>query len=127
MNFTPISKNNYLALHLKNNPSIIEAELRRNLETALTAYNNRIKCSCGEDIWVVGSASVGNSCYTCITGNNLPKDNYEIDSVVTHFTEADAFSVNDWGEFDLDFLGEGNYNDDDGNRIDPDLFPTPKK
>ena len=127
MNYTPISIDNYVALHLKNNPSIKEEELRQKLDTAISDYNKNIKCSCGKDIWVIGSASIGNSCYSCITGEKLPTDNYEIDCVVTHFTEADAFTVNDWGEFNLDFLGEGNYRNDDGTIIDPDSFPTPKK
>jgi hypothetical protein len=129
MNFTPISKQEYVALHLMNNPSTNEAELRNNLDNTLTDFNNRIKCSCGKDIWVIGSASLGNGCYSCLTGETLPTDNYELDSVVaeeTHYTEADAFTVNDYGEFDLSFLGEGNYYDDDGNRIDPKSFPTPR-
>lgn len=127
MNFTPISINNYVALHLKNNPSQKEEDLRRNLETAIRDYENNVKCSCGEDIWVIGSASIGNSCYTCMTGEKLPTENYEIDSVVPYFTEADAFTVDDWGENSLEFLGEGNYRNDDGTIIDPDLYPTPKK
>ncbi|PKR81275.1 hypothetical protein CW751_05500 [Brumimicrobium salinarum] len=112
-----------------NNPSTNEAELRHNLEKTLRDYNKNIKCSCGKDIWVIGSASLGNGCYTCLTGEELPTVNYELDSVVaqeTPFTEADAFTVNDWDDFDLDFLGEGNYYDDDGTKIDPNSYPTPK-
>jgi len=128
-NFTPISKQEYVALHLMNNPSTNEGELRKNLEKKLTDFNNKIKCSCGKDIWVIGSASLGNGCYNCLTGETLPTDNYELDSVVAekpHFTEADAFTVNDCGDFDLDFMGEGNYYDDYGNKINPDSYPTPK-
>ncbi|RYM31487.1 hypothetical protein ERX46_16405 [Brumimicrobium glaciale] len=126
MDFTPISINEYIALHLINNPSHKEEDLRNNLETSLADYNKNVKCSCGEDIWVIGSASLKNGCYTCLTGEKLPTDNYEIDSVVPYFTEADAFTVDDWGDFNLDFLGGGNYRDDDGTIIDPDSYPTPK-
>lgn len=129
MNFTPISKQEYVALHLMNNPSTNEAELRNKLDRVLSDFNEGIKCDCGSPLWVIGSASLGMGCYSCLTGEELPTENFEIDSVVvqeTPFTEADAFTVNDWGEFDLDFLGEGNYNDDYGNRIDPDSYPTPK-
>ena len=52
------------------------------MQFALNAYNDGIKCSCGNDIWVIGSASVGNSCFTCITGEGSPDDDYEIDSAI---------------------------------------------
>ncbi|PWH86627.1 hypothetical protein [Brumimicrobium oceani] len=126
MNFTPISKQEYVALHLLNNPSTNEAELRNNLDQKITDFKNNVRCSCGNDIWVIGSASLGNGCYKCLTGENLPTKHYEIDSALPCYTEADAFTVDDWGEFSLDFLGEGNYRDDDGTIIDPDLYPTPK-
>lgn len=38
---------------------------------------------CLYDKWVVSSASVMNSCLTCITGENYPIDDYEIESAVT--------------------------------------------
>lgn len=129
MNFTPISKQEYLALHLINNPSTDEAELRSKLDNTLQEFNAGIKCHCGNPIWVIGSASLGNGCYSCLTGESLPTDNYEIDTVVaeeTPYKEADAFTVNDLGDFELSFLGEGNYFDDDGNIIDPNSYPTPK-
>ena len=50
------------------------------LQRALQDYNNGIKCSCGNDIWVIGSAISGNACFTCITGESFPTDEYEIDS-----------------------------------------------
>ena len=47
-----------------------------------------IKYSCGNDIWVVGSASVGNSCFTCITGESYPIDDYEIDKLLKRQIES---------------------------------------
>ena len=82
MFFTPISIDSYIQKHLKNNPGENEADLRERLNTALSDFRDGVKCSCGNDIWVVGSASVGNSCYTCITGNSYPSDDYEIESVI---------------------------------------------
>jgi len=63
--------------HLINNPSENEKDLRSRLDSAIEAYQNGERCSCGNDIWVVGSASVGNSCFTCITGESFPNDDYE--------------------------------------------------
>lgn len=56
--------------------------MEKRLKSALKDYRNRIKCSCGNDIWVIGSAVVGNSCFTCITGESEPTDDYEIDSAI---------------------------------------------
>ena len=78
MAFIPITLDKYVVLHLKNNPATKEADLRNQLQLALNAYNDGIKCGCGNDIWVIGSASVGNSCFTCITGEGSPDDDYEI-------------------------------------------------
>jgi hypothetical protein len=82
MGFIPITIDKYVALHLKHNPSEKEVDLRKHLKSALNDYYNGIKCSCGNDIWVIGSASVGNSCFTCITGESYPTDDYEIVSAI---------------------------------------------
>ena len=82
MGFIPISINAYIKKHLENNPSENEKDLRKRLNSALSDYNKRIKCSCGNDIWVIGSASVGNSCFSCITGESYPIDDYEIDLAI---------------------------------------------
>jgi hypothetical protein len=56
--------------------------LERRLLSALKDYNNGVTCSCGNDIWVIGSASVGNTCFTCATGESFPTDDYEIESAI---------------------------------------------
>ncbi len=68
MGFKKISIEKYVELHLKSNPSENKNDLEKRLKSALEDYRNRIKCSCGNDIWVIGSAAVGNTCFTCITG-----------------------------------------------------------
>jgi len=82
MGFVAISIDKYIKMHLDSNPSENEKELRERLNSALTDYKNGVKCSCGNDIWVIGSASVGNSCFTCITGESQPESDYEIDSAI---------------------------------------------
>ncbi len=82
MGFRKISIEKYIELHLKNNPTQNKAELEKRLKNALKDYQKGIKCYCGNDIWVIGSASVGNSCFTCITGEKMPIDDYEIDSAI---------------------------------------------
>ena len=82
MGFLPISINSYIKKHLKNNPGVNEKDLRKQLNKALADYRKGIKCSCGNDIWVVGSASVVNSCFTCLTGESFPTDDYEIESAI---------------------------------------------
>ncbi len=71
-----------MELHLKSNPSENKNDLEKRLKSALNDYKNGIKCSCGNDIWVICSAAVGNSCFTCITGESEPTDDYEIDSAI---------------------------------------------
>ena len=82
MGFIPISINEYIKKNLKNNPSENEKDLRNRINSTLKDYKNGVKCSCGNDIWVIGSTSVGNSCFTCITGESYPKDDFEIESAV---------------------------------------------
>lgn len=88
MSFTPISLDDYIKVHLKNNPNEKETHLRERLQAALADYRAGTKCSCGNDIWVVGSASVGNACYTCITGDSYPDDVYEIESAIVRRKDA---------------------------------------
>jgi hypothetical protein len=82
MGFIAISIDNYVKKHLDSNPSENEKDLRKRLNSALKDFKNCVKCFCGNDIWVIGSASVGNSCFTCITGESQPDNDYEIDSAI---------------------------------------------
>lgn len=106
---------------MKNNPSENEKDLRKRLNSALSDYKKRIKCSCGNDIWVIGSASVGNSCFTCITGESYPTDDYEIESAIIkresikgrkHIDEIPPSKI-------------GGFFDDDGYEINTDLIKKP--
>ncbi|RPH31729.1 MAG: hypothetical protein EHM93_12335 [Bacteroidales bacterium] len=106
---------------MKNNPSTNESDLRKGLNKAFADFQDGIKCSCGNDIWVIGSASVGNSCFTCITGESHPIDDYEIDSAIKkseskkgrrHIDEIDPAKI-------------AGFFDDDGYEINSDLIRKP--
>ena len=78
--FVPISLEAYVELHLKSNPGTSRAEITTALRETLEDYKRGAKCSnCGNPIWVIGSALAGNMCFTCITGEAVPEDDYEID------------------------------------------------
>ena len=121
MGFLPISISGYIKKHLKNNTGENEKDLRKRLNSALADYRKGIKCSCGNDIWVVGSASVGNSCFTCITGESFPTDDYEIESAIKK-------RENIKGRRHIDEIPPSKiagFFDDDGYEINTDLIKKP--
>ena len=77
--FTPIQLNDYIELHLKANPGTNRAELLDQFQSAIDAHREGVRCHCGAPIWIVGSAQSGLGCFTCITGEALPDDDYEIE------------------------------------------------
>lgn len=77
--FNPISFTDYVAMHLEANPGDDRAEVVANLAEALAAFKSGATCSCGEPIWVIGSAFVGRACFTCISGEADSSQDYEID------------------------------------------------
>ena len=121
MGFIPISIDKYVEKHLKNNPSEDEKDLRNRLGSALKSYKNGERCSCGNDIWVIGSASVGNSCFTCVTGESHPIDDYEIDSAVKKRESTKGRRHID----DIDKTKIHGFFDDDGYEINTDLIKKP--
>ena len=121
MGFIPISINAYIKKHLKNNPTETEKDLRNRLNSALADYKKGIKCSCGNDIWVIGSASVGRSCFTCITGESYPTDDYEIDSAIKKSeNKKGRRHIND-----MDPTKIAGIFDDDGYEINTDMIKKP--
>lgn len=122
MGFAPISIDKYLKKHLQNNPTENKKkELRKQLDAALADYKNGVKCSCGNDIWVIGSAFVGNSCFTCITGESNPVDDYEIDSAIKKRENKKGRRHID----DIDSTKIAGIFDDDGYEINPELIQKP--
>jgi hypothetical protein len=78
--FTLISKNAYVDRFLRANPSEDRCDVNSRLENAIKASKDGERCSCGEPIWIVGSAEAGYGCFTCITGDATPDNDYEIDT-----------------------------------------------
>jgi len=74
-----ISKDRYVDLFLKANPSDHRDDVVARLDGAIAAHLDGRRCSCGEPIWIVGSAEAGYGCFSCITGESTPSDDYEIE------------------------------------------------
>jgi len=121
MSFVPISIDKYVIKHLENNPTVDPKDLRKRLNAALTNYKRGIKCSCGNDIWVIGSADVGNKCYTCITGDSFPIDDFEIDAAIKkNENKSDRRHIDN-----IDKTKISGFFDDDGFEINSDLIKKP--
>ena len=82
--FIPISVAAYVKLHLKHNPDTSREEIESGLRVALVDHKAGVKCDCGNSTWVIGSAVAGRACFTCITGEVIPDDDYEIDEAIKH-------------------------------------------
>ena len=76
--FAPISLKRYVKLHMRANPGTDRDDLVRRLRAAIDADARGVLCRCGNRIWIIGSAEVGLSCFTCITGEPFPDHDYEI-------------------------------------------------
>jgi len=81
--FAPISIDDFIKAHGKNNPSEDMKAHRAALEQTVQAKKSGAVCAqCGNPIWAVGTATVGwNGCFACITGEADSSEDYEIDSV----------------------------------------------
>jgi hypothetical protein len=88
--FKPISFESYVALHLKANPDFAREEISALLRAALNDHNRGKRCGCGNPIWVIGSAVAGNACFTCITGDSVPDDDYELAEAMQIIGTSDA-------------------------------------
>ena len=80
--FTPIGMDEYIRLHLESNPDADRETLAWGLRAAFADYKVGVRCTCGKPLWVVGSAVAGNGCFTCITGEESPDGDYEIDEAM---------------------------------------------
>jgi len=78
MGFVPIELGDYVRGFLRNNRGETADAVTRRLQSALDAYRAGSRCHCGAPIWVIGSAEAGNACFTCITGESDPSEDYEI-------------------------------------------------
>jgi len=80
LGFVPISLEDYIEQAVVSNPGYSREEITASLNDALQAYKADIRCHCGNQIWVIGSAAAQwYACFSCITGEAMPDDDYEID------------------------------------------------
>jgi hypothetical protein len=82
MAFVPIKATEYVKKHIKINPRDNAAEFDKQLRRCIADALAGAVCHCGAPIWVIGSVSTGHACFTCITGEGWPEDDYEIDEVL---------------------------------------------
>ncbi len=120
MGFKPISLEEYIVLHTRNNPETKEEDLRYRLYATFFDFMSGEKCWCGNRIWVVGSAVMGSMCYMCITGEEDPSEAYEIDVVLKQQPyDTDIH----WPHAEIPF--QSGFFMDDGTRIDLDSIKIP--
>jgi hypothetical protein len=87
MSFKPIQLRDYVRKYLKSNAGSNEREVTGRLRDTLAEYKAGARCgNCGAPIWVIGSAEVGNMCFTCITGEADPSEDYEIAEACRKFS-----------------------------------------
>lgn len=79
MPFAPIRLDDYVRRYQSHNAGTDPAELRRRLQTMLRAFREGARCACGEPIWVIGSAEAGLACFTCVTGEADPSEDFELE------------------------------------------------
>src|SRR5262245_21067107 len=77
--FIPIRLEDYVERYLRANSGGDRADLIERLEYAIASFRNDERCRCGAPIWIIGSAEAGLACFTCITGEATPDNDYEID------------------------------------------------
>lgn len=80
--FVPIPFDDYVNLHVQNNPDVDRRAFARRLRDAIDARKAGARCACGALIWAIGSAEVGQACFACITGEARPDADYEIDEAL---------------------------------------------
>jgi hypothetical protein len=81
--FVPIKLDRYVQLFLKSNPGESPHAVRERLTAALADHKAGVRCHCGNPLWVLGSAEAGNACFTCITGEATPDEDYELDDALS--------------------------------------------
>lgn len=77
--FSPISLEDYLDRHMQSNPDQDRVEVKSRIEELIKYHKEGGRCHCGNEIWVVGSAAAQwPGCFSHITGERLPDDDFEI-------------------------------------------------
>lgn len=88
MTFQPISIKNYVEQFVRANSGESKRAVEERLRSALSYALAGAKCSCASPLWVVGAAEAGLFCFTCITGEAMPDDDYEIDEHLNYLEKT---------------------------------------
>lgn len=121
MKFKSYSIDTFIAKRVAEHPETKPAQLRERLASALKDYRSGVRCACGNDLWVIGSALGGNGCFTCITGELTGTDVPELEEALKkrklkdgrrHISEMDPSEIH--GIFD-----------DDGYEVKPESVTRP--
>ncbi len=77
--FSPISLEDYLDRHMESNPDEDRSEVETRIKDMIKFHNDGGRCTCGNEIWIVGSAAARwAACFSHITGEAYPDDDFEI-------------------------------------------------
>ncbi len=87
--FVPIKLEDYVDLSVEGNPGTERRDVAARLREALAAHRAGVRCDCGAPIWVIGSAEAGLGCFTCLTGESTPDNDYEIVEACVPRDQAD--------------------------------------
>ncbi|MDP6354087.1 MAG: hypothetical protein QF473_03230 [Planctomycetota bacterium] len=60
-------------------PDLDRAEIVEHILHARNEYKKGKRCDCGEELWVAGAALAGIACFKCITGQDVPDEDFEIE------------------------------------------------
>ena len=113
----PISVDKFVKLHLEKNPKENEKVLRVRIEAAMDDYKKGVKCQCGKDIWIVGSASSPFGCFSCISGRDYPTGDYEIEGALDKRDKHGRRNINEMDPCNINGIF-----DDNGYEIQPDTI-----
>lgn len=78
-----ISLEEFVELLIKENPHANATEITESLRYAVSLKKEGVGCvNCGKLIWAIGTTLSGVlMCFSCVTGEAMPDDEYEIDEV----------------------------------------------
>jgi hypothetical protein len=77
--FILISIDSFIEKQRINDPKIDTVQLKKDLLHFRKLKADGIKCNCGDELWVIGSAYSGKGCFTCITMETDCSEDYEIE------------------------------------------------
>ena len=118
--WNPISVDEFVKLHLEKNPKEDEKVLRVRIEAAMDDYKKGVKCQCGKDIWIIGSASAPFGCFRCISGREFPAGDYKIDGAIDKRDKDGRININNMDPRKINGIF-----DDDGFMINMDSIKKP--